>query len=188
MGSLLDQLARYVARRGAEEPIAEGLSRRAVVARGLLGALAVGSLGHLSDSDVAFGAPTATCPFRSRDACFNKSASTFRRALREECDAGGASPSATLECYRQRLKGWNDLRKLCKSHCPPATPTKPKTPPRRVKRPAPPPPLPPNPYAQVGSSCLDCMAPQPPGVCCAPTPSQPWGPCGTQGVDCSVYA
>jgi hypothetical protein len=181
--SLLDQFARHAAGGPAPEGDA-ALTRRTVVARGLVGALVFCGLGRLALPGRAVGM-TSSCPRGSRSNCFHFAAIQYRRIIRE-CDSAGADPVSTLGCYRSTNGAWKVARRNCVEECPKAKkpPSKAKRPSKRKPPPAPPP-LPPNPYDDAGL-CANCAKVG--GVCC-------WGgqlpggfcACATPGIDCKQY-
>lgn len=180
-GSLFDRVARTLASdTGADS---EPLTRRDVVVRGMLGAVAVATAGRLSLPEPASAAP-AGC--KSLAACLdraNTAASNANHACRERTEYRAWDEFRAVECHIWEAapvarKGHRD----CLAKCPP--PKKPKKP-RKPSRPGDPPPLPPNPYDGVVSECANCNSVG--GLCCSGSDPLHLCACANPTISCRVY-
>lgn len=145
-GRMIDELAARTAGT-ASGAVQDRLTRGAFAKRGLLGALALASLGRLSIPDRAIG---AGCAGGSLAACDRRADGVYRFSL-GACDEpeGSSGRWDKFRCYRETHDSWKKQRRACERGCPkPPKPHRPK-PPSAQKTPKPPPSLPPNPYGQA---------------------------------------
>jgi hypothetical protein len=164
-GRLIDALAARAARAPLDES-GDRLTRNALARRGLLGALALGSLGRLLFPDNALG---ASCPGGSLEACRDRADGVYRFSL-DACD--DPDEAYKLRCYRKTHASRKKQRRSCDRGCPKPRRSKPPSKPKA------PPSLPPNPY---GPAIDDYCGPEGAcaavgGECCGP-------PSGTPGVN-----
>jgi hypothetical protein len=183
-GSLIDRVARILASDTGVDP--KPLTRRDVVVRGMLGAVAVATAGRLGLPESASASP-AGC--KSLAACLDRAdraasdtlrACKIRTLQRKTWDEFWEVDCLVWEAAPVARKGHRD----CLAKCPP--PKKPKKPPRKPSRPGDPPPLPPNPYDDVANECANCASVN--GTCCwgGPDPEHLCA-CANPYVGCRVY-
>lgn len=182
-GSLIDRVARILASDTGVDP--QPLTRRDVVVRGTLGAVAIATAGRLGLPESASASPEgckslAACLDRANAAASNAYHSCLERTSYRTWDEFRKTECLTWEAHPVGRRAIRD----CLAKCPP--PKKPKQPPRKPPRPGDPPPLPPNPYDGVVSECANCASVG--GVCC-------WGgddpehlcACANPHTSCGAY-
>ena len=113
---LLDEIARFAARKPGPDVVASGqpFTRAVAVKRGLIGALTFAGLGRLAFPERSSG---AGCPGGSLQACLDRGDKLYRDLL-NDCDEIGDFPRKLL-CYR--VVNSNDRKRLqnvCRKSCP----------------------------------------------------------------------
>jgi len=179
---LVDRLARILASDTGVDP--QPLTRRDVVVRGTLGALAVTTAGRLAFPQTA-GASETGC--KSLRVCLDR-ANAESNAVWQSCLTRYPATTEDFSLLGCTLWEWRPHAQKghrdCLAKCPP--PRKPKKQPRKPPRPGDPPPLPPNPYDGIANECANCSSVG--GWCCwgGPDPEHLCA-CANPTVGCLPY-
>lgn len=182
-GPLVDRVARILA--SDTNDGSERLTRRDVVVRGVLGAVAVATAGRLGLPEPASASP-AGC--KSLRACLDRADTAASDAYRA-CRIRTRHRKTWDEFWEVDCLIWEAApvgrkeHRDCLAKCPP--PKKPKKPPRKPSRPGNPPPLPPNPYDGFVSECANCNSVG--GLCCSGQDPMHLCACANPTVGCRVY-
>jgi hypothetical protein len=177
----LEDLARRVARDD------DTISRRTLVARGLLGVIGISGLGRLAwPADAEAAVPEC---LRRITRCLRNSDTVFDTLTYEVCFSRKSGWYdgvffSQFSCWQEAVKRWREDNAECRERgCPPPKDRRKKS--GKKPKPPAPPPLPPNPYDRIVSECQVCQ--QVGGLCCYSTGPTGLCACANPTLGCKRY-